>query len=217
MTFFRIDDAGIAFLKQHWELLVGQSVTSSSAADALFNSITELYSAKDRAYHNLSHIKALLELCNSVRGRIQSYGAVRFAIWFHDVIYDTRKSDNEDRSAEFAAEAMGRLSVPAETIAAVREMILATKGHSPAGASADLKLFLDLDLSILGAPEEIYRAYSQAIRREYSWVPGFIYRRERKKILNSFLGRDKLYFTEPLAAKCEAQARRNIAWELENL
>jgi predicted metal-dependent HD superfamily phosphohydrolase len=80
-----------------------------------------------------------------------------------------------------------------------------------------MKAFLDLDTSILGAPEEIYREYSRAIRKEYSWVPDALYREGRMKVLNDFLGRELIYQTEEISAKYEAQARHNIAEEIRSL
>src|SRR5262249_31224626 len=74
-----------------------------------------------------------------------------------------------------------------------------------------------LDTSILGAPEEIYEVYSRAIRKEYSWVPDVLYREGRMKILNDFLGRERIYHTEEIRAKYETQARHNIAGEMRAL
>jgi predicted metal-dependent HD superfamily phosphohydrolase len=212
-----MQDSELTELSLCWSETVSTFSTDQQAHSAVFTETASRYSEPRRAYHNLTHIKALLEQAEALRDQIQDYAAVRLAIWFHDVIYDTRRSDNEERSAEFAAAAMNRLSVPADTSAAVQSMILATRGHSLMNASDDLKLFLDLDLSILGAQEEIYQAYSAAIRQEYAWVPGFLYRRERRKILNAFLQRDQLYHTRVMAARFEAQARRNIANEINSL
>ncbi len=217
MPFFQLDETGFAWLEQQWKALAGRGDLSPDQIASVFGTISDHYATKGRAYHNLSHIKALLDLAESFRANLDDDRAVRFAIWFHDVIYDPHQSDNEEQSAEFAAAAMNRLSVPAATMAAVREMILATKGHSPAQASADLKLFLDLDLAILGAPENIYQAYSTAIRQEYAWVPGFIYRRERRKTLDRFLHREAIYHTPLMIVKYEAQARHNIAREIAEL
>jgi len=149
--------------------------------------------------------------------KIQDRYAVYFAVWFHDVIYDTKRSDNEEKSAEFAAEALAGLGVPDQTIEIVQEMILATKSHSGVNLSWDMKAFLDLDTSILGAPEDIYKEYSHAIRREYSWVPESLYRRGRMKVLNDFLERERIYYTEEIRARYERQARLNIAEEVKAL
>src|SRR5262249_20071392 len=94
------------------------------------------------------------------------------------------------------------------------EMILATKHHRGADLSWDMKAFLDLDTSILGAPEEIYKEYSRAIRKEYSWIPDVLYREGRMKVLNDFLEREYIYCTDEIRAKYEIQARHNIAEEV---
>src|SRR6185436_6842698 len=87
------------------------------------------YTAATRQYHNLSHIKALLDWVELFRAHLQQPTAVRFAAWFHDAIYNTRRQDNEERSAELAQQELGRLHVSAVTINAVSAMILATKQH----------------------------------------------------------------------------------------
>jgi predicted metal-dependent HD superfamily phosphohydrolase len=208
-------DPGI--LHAQWVGLTSQYAPDPSLIERLFDSIVEYYSAKNRVYHNLSHIQSLLALSETLLDKIQNREAFYFAIWYHDVIYDAKRSDNEEKSAEFAVEALASLGVPEQTIAVVREMILATKHHSGAGLSWDMKAFLDLDTSILGAPEEIYEEYSRAIRKEYSWVPDFLYRKGRKKVLNDFLERERIYHTEEIASKYELQARHNIAEEVSAL
>jgi predicted metal-dependent HD superfamily phosphohydrolase len=205
------------FLHAQWGGLTSPYAAGPSVIESLFNSIVEHYSANWRAYHNLSHIQSLLALSESLLDKIQNRDAFYFAIWFHDVIYDTQRADNEEKSAEFAVDALTSLGVPEQTIAAVREMILATKQHRGEDLSWDTKAFLDLDTSILGAPEDVYKEYSRAIRKEYSWVPDALYREGRMKVLNDFLGRARIYHTEEISANCEAQARRNIAEELSCL
>src|SRR5262245_23722587 len=205
------------FLHAQWVNLASRYASDPSSIEGLFNSIVEHYSAKDRAYHNLGHIQSLLSLSESLPDKIQNRDALYFAVWFHDVIYDTKRSDNEEKSAEFAVEALSGLGVPEQTVATAREMILATKHHRADDLSWDMKAFLDLDASILGAPEDIYKEYSRAIRKEYSWVPGFLYRKGRMKVLNDFLDGESIYQTEEIRTKYESQARHNIAEEIRAL
>lgn len=214
---FQIDESGQEFLRQQWNQLCANYESSSSASRAAFALLSEKYSEKHRAYHNLSHIRALLAHAESFRHELQSYDTVAFAIWFHDAIYSTKKNDNEEKSADLAEETLSQLSAPREMIAAIQQMILATKKHELLNDSADLKCFLDFDLSILGASAEVYEQYSQAIRKEYSWVPYFLYRKGRKKVLESFLKRERLYFTEAMNARLEIQARQNLERELSLL
>lgn len=216
-NYFLIGRHDTDFLHAQWISLTSRFTARASVVENLFYAIVQHYSEKTRAYHDLSHIQSLLALSESLLDKIQNRDAHYFAIWFHDIIYDTRKSDNEEKSAEFAAVALADLEVPEQTIAVVRDMILATKHHRAAGLSWDMKAFLDLDTSILGAPEEIYQEYSRAIRKEYSWVPDALYREGRVKVLNDFLGRDRIYHTEEISAKYEAQARHNVAEEIRFL
>jgi predicted metal-dependent HD superfamily phosphohydrolase len=217
MHYFQIGRHDQDFLHAQWVSLASQYSPNPALIESLFNSIVEHYSASERAYHNLSHIQSLLALSESLMGKVQNRDSFYFAIWFHDVIYDTKRSDNEEKSAEFAVEALVGLGVPEQTIAITRDMILATKHHRADDLSWDMKAFLDLDTSILGAPEEIYKEYSRAIRKEYSWVPGFLYRKGRMKVLNDFLDRESIYQTEEIRAEYETQARHNIAEEIRTL
>lgn len=214
---FQVDEAGKEFLHQQWIKLCEVYECVPVEIHAAFDLLRQNYSEPHRAYHNLSHIQALLQHAESFRHKIQSDDTVAFAIWFHDAIYNTKKSDNEEKSAELAEEMLGKLCVPSETISAVKQMILATKTHELLNEAADLKLFLDFDLSILGAEEAIYQEYSRAIRKEYSWVPYFLYRKGRRKVLESFLKRERLYFTDSMKALYETQARGNIENELSSL
>ena len=205
------------FLHAQWISLTSKYAPDRALIESLFDSVVERYSASERAYHNLSHIQSLLALSESLLDKVQNRDAFYFAVWFHDVIYDTKSSDNEEKSAGFAAEALAGLGISEQTITTTREMILATKHHRADDLSWDMKAFLDLDTSILGAPEDVYKEYSGAIRREYSWVPDFLYRKGRMKVLNDFLGRERIYNTVEFSAKYEAQARHNIAEEIRTL
>lgn len=206
-------------LRQQWHDLAAPFMPDTARRDEILVQLFALYSETHRAYHNLGHIHALLFEAEDWKQRAQwqDYPSAAFAIWFHDAIYQTRNDDNEERSADFAASSLSALGVPAEIISRVGKMILATKKHAAEGLDDDGKLFLDLDLAILGSAPEIYRAYQTAIRDEYSWVPGFLYRRARRKILQGFLERERLYFTDHLANERERQARDNIARELHEL
>jgi predicted metal-dependent HD superfamily phosphohydrolase len=216
-SFFKIDENGLSFLRGQWWGILGRYSVDEAGKEGSFKLLAAKYSEPHRAYHNLSHIEALLRLSDSLKSKIQNYDIVSFSIWFHDLIYVTRKSDNEEKSAEIAVGSLTELNIPLETINTVRDFILATKDHSARDLSEDLKLFLDLDLSILGTPEEIYKKYSNAIRKEYSWVPGFLYRQSRKKILQNFLSRERIYLTEELFERFESAARKNIGSEIKDL
>jgi predicted metal-dependent HD superfamily phosphohydrolase len=150
-----------------------------------------------------------------LRDETEHLPLVQFVGWFHDAIYDTDASDNEERSAVLAESTCTTWQLPAEDIALVGRMIRATRTHQPE-ESAGLVL-LDADLSILGADESLYDAYASAIRREYAWVLEEEYRRGRTRILQGFLERERIFRLERMRQLFEAQARVNLAREIELL
>jgi predicted metal-dependent HD superfamily phosphohydrolase len=217
MDTFQTTDGDRAFLRSQWERLTERLPAGRVESDRIYTLVSAHYSAEGRFYHNLRHVASLLRLLADFEHGVGDYDAVRFAAWFHDVVYDTRRDDNEESSAEFAARALRELGAPAETAGRVVEMILATKGHSAGGLSRDGLLFLDADLSILGAPADTYARYGRAIREEYSWVPDSLYRRGRGDVLRGFLGRSRLYYTDEMFGRLEGRARVNMSLEVETL
>jgi predicted metal-dependent HD superfamily phosphohydrolase len=175
------------------------------------------YSEKQRFYHNLSHIGALLQKAEDLKDNFADYESVRLAIWFHDAIYEPKSLANEIESAQLAAAKLTELNLPETTIKKVEKMILATQKHDASGMEKDGKLFLDLDLAILGTKPEIYKKYSKAIRQEYSFAPENLYRDKRRMILESFLQREFIYYTGEIRALFEEPARSNIENEIKEL
>jgi predicted metal-dependent HD superfamily phosphohydrolase len=212
---FTISQTTIPNLKNEWQNVCQIYCSDQSKIDEIFQILVMRYSEKHRAYHNLSHINYLLEEAKKIE--FEDADSVYLATWFHDVIYEPKKSDNEIESAKLAVKLLPELNFPNDKILKVEKIILATQRHSAEDLDDDGKIFLDLDLSILGANEEMYQNYSQAIRREYSHVWSFLYRRGRKKILENFLRREVIYFTESLRKRFEEQARLNLTDEIRLL
>jgi len=74
----------------------------------------------------------------------------------------------------------------------------------------DTAIFLDLDLSILGASEDVFDAYERGVRHEYRHVPEAAFRAGRAAILENFLSRDRLYLSDWRYARFEERARLNL-------
>jgi predicted metal-dependent HD superfamily phosphohydrolase len=183
------------------------------------------YAVPHRAYHNLGHVLACLELAKTVRGQLAQPGLTELALWYHDVVYEPRRSDNEEESASLAAHALAGQLQP-QAVAGIERLILATKHLAPpaaqpstavagpAGHTTDADYLVDIDLAILGAEPAQFDAYEGAIRREYRWVPGPLYRRGRGQVLESFLSRSRIYSTDQFHRRLEAAARANLARSL---
>lgn len=182
--------------------------------DAIRRQLTKRYEEPHRAYHGLAHIEALLQGQLAHRQLIHDQQAVMLAIWFHDAVYDTRASDNEERSAQLAGEMLTEAGCDAALIASVERKVRATQRHEWTDGDPDTALFLDLDLGILAASPEAYDRYSNQIAKEYDWVPAEAYKQGRAKVLKAFLDRPQIYFTPSLREKWEGQARANLQREL---
>lgn len=189
--------------------------------DALFAELSALYAAPGRHYHGLAHVQALLGLAREYEALLDDTEAVEAAIWFHDAVYDSRAADNEARSAALALDRLDGRAAPGR-LSLVEAMILATASHvvpelAHPAAKRDAALFLDMDLSILGAPPEAFDAYEAAVRQEYGWVPDQAWRKGRGEVLARFIGRERIFHTAIFVARFEAAARRNIARSLDRL
>jgi len=189
--------------------------------EPLKRQLSALYRAGGRHYHGLSHVEALLALAGEYRAELSDPAAVEAAIWFHDAIYDSRAKDNEVRSAELARERLAGKTGPTR-IARIAAMIEATATHrlpefDDENAGRDAALFLDMDLSILGAPPAAFDAYEQAVRREYAWVEEPLWVAGRGAVLRGFLARPHIFHTQEFRRRFERQARENIRRSVERL
>jgi predicted metal-dependent HD superfamily phosphohydrolase len=95
-------------------------------------------------------------------------------------------------------------------------MIESTK-HKGKVKDKDTQVLLDVDLTILGKPQEEYLSYIKAVRKEFSHLSDEEYIIRRKHFLGRFLERKKIYYTEFFRAKYEEKARENIRREISQL
>ena len=181
------------------------------ADHALFAKLRERYAEPHRHYHNQAHIDAVLAEFATVRHLAEHPDEVELAIWFHDLIYDPRASDNEAKSAEFAIARLTPLGIPTDRIAAI---IMATATHE--AVTIDEQLMVDCDLAILAADSARFAAYDAAIRQEYAWVPEEQYTPARAAVLRRFLDRPHIYHSAHFRERYESRARANLSRLLSN-
>ncbi len=176
------------------------------------------YGEPHRRYHTMTHIEdCLAQVVASTDMDETQRALMHAAIWFHDAIYDTTRSDNEAESAKLAAERLAAADAEQTFIDEVVRLILLTAGHSVQADDAIGARLVSIDLSILGAEADRYDAYAAAIREEYAHVPEPLYRAGRAAILSRFLESEAL-FVDPLwAERYETQARANLTREIAAL
>lgn len=204
--------------KSQWTELVNASGGDESAAASTLDILKKAYSEPQRHYHNLLHILNVLKVLEEAREQVKNPITLSFAAWFHDAVYDPRASDNEEKSADLAVIELGRLGINSEIIANVRRLIFETKTHEVGKDDNDSKFFMDADMAILGADQESYDKYTRNIAEEYSeqysGITAEAFRIGRKKILEGFLKRPRLFVTDIMRDKYEQNARVNITREI---
>lgn len=201
-------------LKEKWFSLWSNFEVSLSQQEELLLTLLSYYSEVNRFYHNCQHLKRMLSQFDQVKHlAINSYN-IQLGIWFHDCIYDPTKTDNEEKSADFAVTKLTILGLNQALINQVKDLILLTKNHQIC-ANLDGKILLDLDLAILGSCVHEYKIYMMAIRQEYAWLNSQIYAQKRREILERFLAKERIYQTNFFHEKLERQAKINLKQELK--
>ncbi|MDZ8185554.1 MAG: hypothetical protein RMX96_11955 [Nostoc sp. ChiSLP02] len=202
-------------LFSNWQRTLEPFGVDQVAADKVFNHLVAAYSTSDRYYHTLEHIHHVLSTVQILQGYTNNLPAVLLAGWFHDVVYDTKARDNEEKSADCAFELLSHLVIPESTITTVSHLILDTKNHQAVANDCDSQVLIDADLAILAINPLDYPQYSNAIRQEYAWVPEAEYIAGRRQFLEGFLQRPHIYFTPLMLEFAEPFARSNIQQEIQ--
>ncbi len=209
------------FYKWH-NLLLLLGIKSVEITEKTFTKIVEAYSHPSRYYHNLKHIFHVLETIQtlqnlSLQNLIHQLISLELAAWLHDVVYDPKAQDNEEKSAIYANDLMKSLEIAPRLITNVTRLILNTKFHQADTDDIDSQILLDADLAILGSPTQQYLTYAKNIRQEYTWISDRDYRLGRRRVLEKFLQRERIYYTDLMFEQLEESARRNMAVEIQNL
>jgi predicted metal-dependent HD superfamily phosphohydrolase len=206
-------------LQRQWVRLLDRFAVPPADAYPPFDRLAAAYTEPHRHYHTLEHLAEMFRVVGRLAGDCRNPTAVQLAVWYHDIVYDPRATDNEAASAATARDELRRLGVPPETVARVGDLIDAT-GHlaaDPPADDPDEVVLRDADLAILGASEARYRRYAADTRREYAHVPDADYRRGRAAVLERFQARESIYRHPVMRADGEGSARRNLRAELHEL
>lgn len=171
------------------------------------------YNSPGRHYHNLAHIEDCLAALARVDGLSDAEREILVeAIWWHDVVYDATRADNEELSARLA-----EANVRADIAREVGRLVRLTKTHQVEPGDRLGAILISIDLSILGAGPSRYDAYAAAIRQEFVHVPEADYRAGRARVLGQFAARPVIYPDAGFAATYDRQARENLAREQASL
>jgi predicted metal-dependent HD superfamily phosphohydrolase len=193
------------------------------AKEQLFDEMSK----PDRLYHGVAHLELLWR-----RHKLYSGGVgladpaidrlVACAIAYHDAVHDHSRPDNEERSAEFWLRASAGSPVRDEDRQWVAQTIRATGDHlayapdAKAGAETRLReraraWVLDLDLTPLGDPPDVFESNTRLLRAEAGQLSDEAWKASMLAFGRRFLAAPRIYRFPQIAAIYEASARRNLA------
>lgn len=192
---------------------VAKDITSKGT-EPLWLDIANRYGEPTRAYHTLAHLQQLLDEFKQIKDKLQQPAIIGLALFYHDVIYEPTRADNELKSAEYAVEVLSQYLTKAQ-IERIYQLIMMTADHQLTdNTDLDGAYLLDMDLSVLGASWSEYEKYAQSVRQEYAHVAEADYRMGRTKVLAGLLAHPRLYLTDYYYQHLETQARENVQYEI---
>lgn len=187
-----------------------------SDVGSIYAYLVKRYSEPHRFYHNLQHIENCLIQMDMISGNEIDPIVIEFALWFHDAVYDPKANDNEEQSALLAKSVCEDAELPDSFSKKVQKLILLTK-HTLEPSDFMQKVIIDVDLSILGSDPQTYDNFEMAIRKEYSHVNDRDFITGRSSILNGFLNRKRIFYTDFFFSKYELPARSNLTQTVQKL
>lgn len=184
-------------------------INADATPDAEYARLVSTYLESHRKYHSLSHIVSGINEHAEAKHLMENPDRVLFAWFYHDSVMAIKSKVDEERSSQLAQGVCKNAVLSDEFALNVKNLILDAK-HNQTPSTNDGKFIVDIDLSIFGKSPEEFEEYGRNIRKEYSHVPEDQFRAGRSAILQKFLARKQIYFTEHFRDKYESQARANL-------
>ena len=200
-------------LKDAFLSLLSRYGVHNEKSKELWLEIVNQYSGCERYYHNLIHLNQVFYHLSLVKDEINHWDSCLFALFYHDIIYNTKSNDNEEQSALYVMKVLREINVAEEVIEQSCLIIRATKTHHVANDN-DIDFFTDSDLTILGQSWKDYQIYAKQIRMEYNYYEDDVYFEGRKKVLQHFLSMNRIYKSNFFFNMYESNAKENLMLEL---
>ena len=174
------------------------------------------YNDERRHYHSLEHIEHCLGMFELCRSLVDNPDMLELAIWFHDVILVSGRSDNESLSAELYMDLSSDVHDDAMR-EGVHDLIMATVHNGSSLDRPDSIYMVDIDLSSFGLPWEEFLRDSLALRRENPHLSDETYHLNQTGFQRSLLARPRFFLSDLFYERFENRARSNLARYFEYL
>ena len=191
-----------------WQRCLIAGATDASAV--IHQRLVDAYNEPQRHYHTLDHIDHCLSKFDQCKSLASNPDALEIAVWFHDVIFEPGKVDNEARSAELYRELSAGVH-DTEFRDLVGRLIMATLHDGGSLDDSDAGYMVDIDLSSFGLPWEDFFLDSQRLRKECTHLSDAEYYRRQGEFQSSLAARPRFYCTDFFYQRYEQQARDNLS------
>lgn len=188
--------------------------------------VAPYYRQPHRFYHTEEHLAFMLSLAHELK--LELTVEQELALLFHDAVYRPGSTNNEEDSAcilmylaeQYKEDRVFTSFISQVDLSIVCQIIRDTKEHT--STLKESIPALDLDLAILGAPAEVYQAYSHGIMKEHVGVVTlgtYVQRRLNwlRNMINSRLVEGTLFQLEDFNLRYDQQAFTNMRAEIRML
>jgi len=186
-------------------LIDGERDDSASIHQRLINS----YCEPQRHYHTLAHIEHCLGMFDQCKSLVSNPDALEIAVWFHDVIFEPGRHDNEALSKELYLYLSIKVHEP-ELRGLVGRLIMATLHDGSSLEDDDARYMVDIDLSSFGLSWDEFLRDSDNLRLENPQVSDAEYYFNQGNFQNHLLGRERFYLSDFFSQRYESRARDNL-------
>jgi predicted metal-dependent HD superfamily phosphohydrolase len=187
--------------------LVSGAVDNSTA---IHQRLLAGYQESNRFYHSLDHIEHCLKMFEQCKSLVAYPDTLEIAIWFHDVILESGRRDNEALSASLYLELSADVQCE-EMRSAINSMIMATLHDGTSLNQPDSIYMVDIDLSSFGLPWNEFLRDSLNLRAENPQVCDEEYQLNQTGFQRGLLARPRFYLSDFFYQRFEKQARANLA------
>jgi len=143
----------------------------------------------DRFYHNEIHLRDIIEDIGETpefrRLNVYEKQALLLAAFFHDAIYDPKKTDNEDQSIQFFLDSYIGKDLKMKKV--VCDLIETTKHRKRPTLTLE-RIFWEADNSKFKKGYEGLLKNEKLIRKENSYASDKVYKEKRIEFLNKCIG-----------------------------
>ncbi len=189
--------------------------SGAPSGDTVYQELANSYSHPTRHYHGLPHIHACLEHFDIVREHLDNPDAVEMALWFHDVVYDPCRTDNERKSAELFEIHTGN-GIESTFVGQVTNLIMMTVYPSNP-LSADEKFMVDIDLSSFALPWNDFIRLGRLVRDEFGHLTDREFEQGELEFFRMLSNREYFFYTEFFRSRYENTAQSNLDRKIKQL